>query len=189
MHLTVRLAGYGGYGIVTAGRILGVAFTHQGYHALQTESHGAAARGGACTADVTISDQPIHNLSFQTPNILVAHSLPSFKRYLQLPALKPETVVLEEELLAAPQVEEWLSETNRGVTSCYKLPARKIALQLGHVRYIGVASLGALTRIHPQITMQSLATAIRTDPKLKRYKNTNIKALQLGAKLTTSAIE
>jgi len=200
MYFTVRLAGYGGYGIVTAGRILGIAFTRQGYHALQTESHGAAARGGACTADVTISDKPIYELHFNNPHILVVQSLLAFERYAARPtnstssALKsstadaapgvPQIVLLESKLLSHPKVASWVSSISQGTPpSCHQLPARRIAQKLGHVRYMGVAALGALTKIHPQITFSALSSVVKKDPKLKRFQRANIQALRLGAQL------
>ena len=71
MYYTVRFAGYGGYGVVTASRTLGLTFTQKGLNVLQTESHGAAARGGACTADLTVSTDTIYELGFRKPNVRV----------------------------------------------------------------------------------------------------------------------
>ncbi len=55
----VRLAGFGGQGIVLAGLILGKAVAlFEESNAVMTQSYGPEARGGACSADVVISGLP-----------------------------------------------------------------------------------------------------------------------------------
>ena len=52
----IRLAGFGGQGIVLAGHILGKAASlYEKLNAVFTQSYGPEARGGACSADVIIS--------------------------------------------------------------------------------------------------------------------------------------
>ena len=100
MNLSIRFAGYGGYGVVTASRILGLTFTQKGFHVLQTESHGAAARGGACTADLTISTDPIYELGFGKPSVLLVLSTPAFRKCCSLsPDLSSDFLLIESELL------------------------------------------------------------------------------------------
>ena len=56
----IRIAGFGGQGVVLAGVLLGTAATlKDNKHAIQTQSYGAAARGGAARSDVIISDENI----------------------------------------------------------------------------------------------------------------------------------
>ena len=55
----VVLCGYGGQGIVLAGTMLGKAAFNDGKWVSSTNSFGSAARGGACRAEVVISDGPV----------------------------------------------------------------------------------------------------------------------------------
>ncbi|MFX1564487.1 MAG: 2-oxoacid:acceptor oxidoreductase family protein [Promethearchaeota archaeon] len=187
MYLTIRFAGYGGYGVVTASRILGLAFTQKGFHVLQTESHGAAARGGACTADLTIASDPIFELRFEKPNILIVLSTPAFKRCCSItPDLSSELLLIETEILNDPIVQLGLRDLpQENGTTIYHAGIRKLADALGHVRYIGVASLGALAAIDDRIDMKVLEKTITLDDKLKRFKKQNITALHEGAKAVT----
>ena len=60
MRREVRIAGFGGQGVVTLGTILAVAAgIHEDLEVAQSQSYGPEARGGACRSDVVISDDPI----------------------------------------------------------------------------------------------------------------------------------
>ena len=68
----VRLAGFGGQGIVLAGKILGkAAVLFENVNAVMTQSYGPEARGGACSADVIISESRINYPRVTVPDILV----------------------------------------------------------------------------------------------------------------------
>jgi len=188
MQLTIRLAGYGGYGVVTAARLLGLTFTLQDYYVVQTESHGAAARGGACTADVIVSSTPIYELSFTQPDILVVLSHSAFQKCCGaglIPSRKQ--FFIESSLLDAPEVKGVLERTREtGMPRVYPLAVRQIAEALGHVRYIGVASLGALAVANKEIDSATLRAVIKGDVKLKRSVEQNLEALDRGAGLVDS---
>ncbi len=184
MHLTIRFAGYGGYGVVTASRILGLAFTQKGFHVLQTESHGAAARGGACTADLTISSSPINELQFEKPNVLIVLSTPAFRKCCSItPDLSSELLIIETEILNDPIVQMGIAELpQENGTRIYHARIRNLADALGHVRYMGIASLGALAAIDDRIDMKLIEKTIALDDKLRRFETQNLQALHEGAK-------
>ena len=184
MHLTIRFAGYGGYGVVTASRILGLAFTQKGFHVLQTESHGAAARGGACTADLTISSSPINELQFEKPNALIVLSTPAFRKCCSItPDLSSELLIIETEILNDPIVQMGIAElAQENGTRIYHARIRNLADTLGHVRYMGIASLGALAAIDDRIDVKLIEKTIALDKKLRRFETQNLQALHEGAK-------
>jgi 2-oxoglutarate ferredoxin oxidoreductase subunit gamma len=187
MHITIRLAGYGGYGVVTASRILGLTFTHQGYHTLQTESHGAAARGGSCTADLTIASKPIFELGFDRPDILVTLTAPAFMKCCSISAdLSSDLLIIESVLLNNPSIQSTLKSLNEeGSTQIYQTNLSQIAEELGHVRYLGIASLGAITKVDDRIDISLLEETVQTDVKLRRFAKENLHALHRGAELVT----
>ena len=64
----IRLAGFGGQGIVLAGHILGKAASlYEKLNAVFTQSYGPEARGGACSADVIIAAGEIFIPGFPAP--------------------------------------------------------------------------------------------------------------------------
>ena len=57
----IVLSGYGGQGIITASILLAeAAAIYEGLQAVQSQSYGPEARGGATRADLIISEKPIH---------------------------------------------------------------------------------------------------------------------------------
>ena len=183
MNLTIRFAGYGGYGVVTASRILGLAFTQKGLHVLQTETHGAAARGGACTADLVISSNPIYELTFERPNILIVLSTPAFKKCCSIsPDLSSDLLIIETEIMKDPIVQMGLEDLPENKNRIiYHAKIRELAEKLGHVRYIGIASLGALASVDSRMDIALLEETIKSDIKLSRFKKANLQALKGGA--------
>jgi 2-oxoglutarate ferredoxin oxidoreductase subunit gamma len=184
LYLTIRFAGYGGYGVVTASRILGLAFAQKEFNVLQTESHGAAARGGACTADLTIASEPINELRFDKPDILIVLSTPAFRKCCSItPDLSSELLLIETEILNEPIVQLGLDELPKeNGTNIYHARIRKLADTFGHVRYVGIASLGALAAIDDRIDIKLLEKTITIDSKLQRFEKQNLAALHEGAK-------
>jgi 2-oxoglutarate ferredoxin oxidoreductase subunit gamma len=188
MLLTVRFAGYGGYGIVTAARLLGLAFALQDYHVLQTESHGAAARGGACIADLIVSSSPIYDLSFTQPDILVVLSRSAFEKCCGA-GLAPsrKQLFIESSLLNEPEVRSLLNSMKENeLPRVYPLAVRQVAERLGHVRYMGVTSLGALVATNEEINSLILQKAVKSDSKLRLSAKQNLDALDRGARLVGS---
>jgi len=184
VFLTIRFAGYGGYGVVTASRILGLTFAQQGFHVLQTESHGAAARGGACTADLTVASDSIYELGFEKPHILIVLSIPAFKKCCSIsPDLTSDLLLIEAEIMKDSMVQLALTDLPQdNGTAIYQIKLRKLADNLGHVRFMGIASLGALAAIDDRINITLLEKTIKTDQKLRRFEKDNLKALHGGTK-------
>ena len=67
------LSGSGGQGIITMAILLAeAAVLHEGLVAVQSQSYGPEARGGATRSDVIISDSEIYFPKVNQPNVLVA---------------------------------------------------------------------------------------------------------------------
>ena len=81
----IIITGFGGQGIVLAGHILGQAVT-LGDHRQSTlvQSYGPEARGGACSAEVIVSDESIHYPYVRHPDILVCMSQSGFDKFIGL---------------------------------------------------------------------------------------------------------
>ncbi len=186
--MTIRFAGYGGYGVVTASRILGLAFTQKGLNVLQTESHGAAARGGACTADLTLSSTPIFELGFDEPDILIVLSTSAFmKCWTYCTTLSRSILLIESSLFDEPDIQSLLSKINpNNGPRIFQIDLSQLSRELGNVRYFGVAALGALAMVEKRIPLALLQKTIQTDSKLNRFAKQNLRALLLGQESISS---
>jgi 2-oxoglutarate ferredoxin oxidoreductase subunit gamma len=77
----IRIAGTGGQGIVTAGRILAEAAVLSGSNATHSQVYGPQSRGGACRSDVVIATGEIGFPLAGDIDILVILSIPAYARY------------------------------------------------------------------------------------------------------------
>lgn len=80
--LGIRLSGSGGQGIILAAIILADAAIEQGLNAIQTQSYGPEARGGASKAEVIISKGEIYYPKVTKANIFLALTQNSYHKYI-----------------------------------------------------------------------------------------------------------
>ena len=79
----IRVSGFGGQGIITAGYILGkAAALFDERHVTLTKSYGPESRGGASSAQVIISDAEINYPRLTRPELLVAMSQEAYAKYI-----------------------------------------------------------------------------------------------------------
>ncbi len=82
MRREIRIAGFGGQGVVTMGTILAVAAgIYEELEVAQTQSYGPEARGGACRSDVIISDEPIDYTKPLALDVFIGLSQAAMERY------------------------------------------------------------------------------------------------------------
>lgn len=95
----VRIAGFGGQGVVLAGVLLGRAALEEGRYAVQTQSYGAEARGGAARSEVVIAGEPVLYPEVVAPQVLAVLSQAALDRYL--PELREDgTLIADAELVS-----------------------------------------------------------------------------------------
>ncbi len=166
----IRLCGYGGQGIILAGYILGQAATvYQGMDAVFIQDYGPEARGGACRADVVISDKTILYPYIEAPSILVAMSQEAYDKYF--PSKREDTLVIIDRDLVKP-----------GETAGKKLldmPARRIAEELGRVTVANVAMLGFFTAATDVLSAEAVKKSILASVP-KGTEELNMSAFEKG---------
>jgi 2-oxoglutarate ferredoxin oxidoreductase subunit gamma len=78
----IRIAGFGGQGVILSAIMLGrAASIHQGEYATMTQNFGPEARGGACSAQLILSGQPILYPYVTQSDILVVMSQEAYSRF------------------------------------------------------------------------------------------------------------
>jgi len=155
LHLTmrqeIRFAGFGGQGIVSAGRIAGQgAVIYDGKHSVLTQSFGPEARGGACAAEVVVSDVPVDYPVVGTPDVAVIMSQEAYGTYAR--DIKPGgTLILDEDLV---------EHEPRTDVRLLLVPATRIAEGLGRKIVANVVMLGALAAAAPTVSKDALLKAV-----------------------------
>ena len=81
-------SGSGGQGVITAAIILAeAAVLHEGLNAVQSQSYGAEARGGATRSDIIIADSVVHYPKVIQPNLLVCLTQQAYNKFY--PIIRP----------------------------------------------------------------------------------------------------
>ena len=148
----VRIAGFGGQGIVLAGKILGqAAAIHEGANAVMTQSYGPEARGGACSADVIASAARIHYPRVTRPDILVLMSEEAARTYGPK-AAEDATVLVNEDLVKTVPEGAGLR--------VFKIPATKIAESLGRRIMANIVMLGFVSAVTGVVSREAMREAV-----------------------------
>ncbi|MCG8568343.1 MAG: 2-oxoacid:acceptor oxidoreductase family protein [Desulfobacterales bacterium] len=171
-------SGSGGQGVITAAIILAkAAVLFEDKNAIQSQSYGAAARGGSTRSDVLISDSDILFPKVTQPNVLVSLTQESYTKFS--PIIRPGGLLLVDE---------------KYVTVEKKVDAKHIALpmfdtvmsEIGKPIVFNICMLGALIGItdlvRPESIMKVLETTIPKD-----FMEMNKKALDLGMEMGKAA--
>ena len=153
MRTEIRFAGFGGQGIISAGKITGKAATiFDGKHAVMMQSYGPEARGGACNADLVVADAVIGSPQLGLPVQAVIMSQEAYEKYSQ--QLDPSgTLIVDEDLVD-------MSEVPPPVDRVYTIPATRLADGLGRKIVANVVMLGAMTAITGIVSEDAMREAI-----------------------------
>lgn len=156
MRKEIRIAGFGGQGVVLTGYILGNALAlHEGYEAVMTQAYGPEARGGASSANIVVSDRDIAYPFVQHPDFLVALSQEAYTKFR--PTARAEALVLIDDELVSPNPGDHV----------LGIPATRLAEELGRRIVANVVMLGFFTAASGIVSPRSVEEAIKTTVKAK----------------------
>lgn len=174
----IVLSGAGGQGVITAAILLAeAAVLHEGLNAVQSQSYGAEARGGATRSDVIISDSEIFFPKATQPNTLVCLTQTAYNRYA--PLIRPGGLLIADSRYVVPEK---------------KVDARQVALpmhetvmeKIGLAVVYNICVLGALIRMTEVVSPESIQQVLAARLPEKTL-DTNRAALDLGMNLAASA--
>lgn len=170
----IVFSGSGGQGVITAAIILAkAAAIFEGKNAIQSQSYGAAARGGATRTDIVIADSEINFPKVIQPNILVSLTQESYNKFS--PIIRPGGLLLVD---------------SRYVTIGKKVDAKHRVLpmfdtvlkEIGKPIVFNICMLGALIGITKLIKPESILKVLETTIP-KDFMEMNKKALEIGIKM------
>lgn len=176
-------SGSGGQGVITAAVILAeAAIFGEGLNAVQTQVYGPEARGGSARSDVIVADREIWFPKVLEPNVLVCLSQMAYNKYSEL--VRPGGVVIVD----SHSVKRWAHAHSREI----ELPLHEtiVALNGGDersTRGINVCLLGALSRLSPVVSFDSMRVAVESHFD-ERYRASNLRALEAGAALVHESV-
>jgi 2-oxoglutarate ferredoxin oxidoreductase subunit gamma len=167
-------SGSGGQGVITASIILAeAAVLYENLNAVQSQSYGAAARGGATRSDVIISDSIIDYPKVIQPNVLVCLTQEAYNKFYAI--IRPGGLLVTDDRFVKTQKKVDAQQR--------ELPMfRNVMDQIGKPIVFNVCMLGAVIEmvdlIKPAAIMKVLEDRIPAD-----FLDLNRRALDLGLAL------
>lgn len=170
-RMEIRLSGSGGQGLILAGIILAEAAILDGKNAVQSQSYGPEARGGASRAEVIISDSFIDYPKVTKPDILLTLTEEAFIKYKD--NLRPDGVIIIDSSIKKPELQQKI----------ISIPIIETAhKKVGKIIVANIVSLGALIAITKIVSKNSIEKAVM-DRVPKGTEELNRKALYAGFEL------
>jgi 2-oxoglutarate ferredoxin oxidoreductase subunit gamma len=154
----IRIAGFGGQGVILAGMVVGRAATiYDIQYVTLTQSFGPEARGSAASVQLIVSAEPVLYPYLSHLDILVAISQEAYTRFVA--DLQPKGLLLYEQDLVK-------LEPRRTDIRDYGIPATHFAEELGRKLVLNMVMVGFLTGITrlvtPEAARQSIADSVPT---------------------------
>ncbi len=170
MRNEIRIAGFGGQGVVTIGVLLAkTAGEYEGWHVAQSQSYGPEARGGACKTDVILSDGDIDYIKPLDIRYLLVMHQPALDIYGG--ELSADGFLLADSTLVSNIPEHF--------RSTYRIPATAMAEKLGIKIAANIVIFGALAKLTGWVSRESCEKAL-ADNLPPQMVDKNFAAFALG---------
>jgi len=177
-RVEVRIAGFGGQGIILAGIILArAAVLYDKKKAVQTQSYGSEVRGGAARSEVVISNDPIDYPKLLYTDIFISMSQQSTDKYAN-DVKVGGAVLIDPDMVPNPPT--------RKDVRVYAIPATRMAeAQFQNRMAANALMLGALAGLTNVVSSEALIQSIRRSVP-KNTEELNLKAYKVGLDLVSS---
>ncbi len=173
MTTEILLAGFGGQGVLFAGKILAYCGLMDSKEISWLPSYGPEMRGGTANCSVCISDEPIGSPLVVAPDILVAMNRPSFDKFVT--AVKPGGKIFADSTLVDAQ-------TDRTDIDLFCIPSSQLADDNGLSGGSNIILLGKLIRETGLFSLDTVKKGIeKTVPPSKAHLiENNFRAVKIG---------
>ncbi|WP_239461481.1 2-oxoacid:acceptor oxidoreductase family protein [Occallatibacter savannae] len=174
VDLHVRVAGFGGQGVLLLGEVLAEAGLDAGLEVSWLPSYGPEMRSGTSNCHVRVSQAPIDSPLVTVPNFLVAMNEPSLRKFDL--SVKPGGWVIY-------NGDEFPEDCVRGDVNVLALNFTKAANELSDPRAANMVMLGVLLEISNALPQASIDAALRTLVKSAKWYELDERALARGREL------
>mgnify|MGYP002062818680 CR=1 FL=1 len=167
-------SGSGGQGVMTAAIILAeAAVIYNGLNAVQSQSYGAEARGGATRSDIIISDTIIHYPKVIQPNVLVCLTQEAYNKFYSI--IRPGGLLI---------CDARYVQTEKKVDAQQKEIAMydSVIDKIGKPIVFNICMLGAIVSLTNLVTSESILKVLENRIP-SGFIEMNRRALELGMEL------
>lgn len=178
--MDIRFSGFGGQGIIKSGTLIGKAASlYDDKFATMTQNFGPEARGGACSAQLVISEKPVLYPYIDRPEILVSISQEAYEKFLD--DLVPDGILLIDSDLVKPH-------NIRKDVNMYSIASTRIAEEMGNRIFANVVMVGFFTAITNIVEPDAVKKALPGSVP-ERFIDKNIEAFNKGYQYGIDVLE
>ena len=174
VDLHIRVAGFGGQGVLLLGEVLAEAGLDAGLHVSWLPSYGPEMRSGTSNCHVRISSQTIDSPLVTLPDVLVAMNEPSLRKFDA--SVRPGGWVIY-------NGDTFPADCERPEVHVLAMPFTRLADELGDARAGNMVMLGALLEIADVLPQASIDAALRRLVKHAKWIDLDERALTRGREL------
>jgi 2-oxoisovalerate ferredoxin oxidoreductase beta subunit len=167
----VKIAGFGGQGIMSVGVLLANCGKTAGFNTTWLPSYGAEMRGGTAYASIVISDETIGSPVVDKPDILIAMNAPSLETF-EKDVEKGGTIIVNSSIV--------LKKVTRKDVKAYYVPATEMANKLGLTAAAAVIILAFYAKLTGLFPVDVLKEVLPLSIKNKKYVEVNQRAVAAG---------
>ncbi len=173
MTTQILIAGFGGQGVLFAGKFLAYKGMLEDKQVSWLPSYGPEMRGGTANCSIIISDEPVGSPIVSSPDALIVMNLPSFDKYEN--AVVPGGKVFVDSTLISRKAQ-------RTDIDAYYIPATKMAADAGIPTLANMIILGKMIKETGAISFENMVDVMKKIVSAKRVEliDINIKALEAG---------
>jgi 2-oxoglutarate ferredoxin oxidoreductase subunit gamma len=175
----ILLAGFGGQGVLFAGKFLCCAGILEGKHVSWLPSYGPEMRGGTCHCSVIISDETIGAPVVRNPDVLIALNEPSFNRFEA--AVKPGGMMIADSSMLISGIRSDRTDIKAFYPAAAQMASDNDMLGLGNLIMVG--KLLAETGIFKAETIEKAMKMAVPERNEGAMTGNNLKAIALGEAL------
>lgn len=170
-NVEIRIAGFGGQGVILAGMIIGRASAiYEKLNATLIQAFGPEARGSACSAQVMVSSSRIFYPYVTKSNILIAMSQDAYKKFTP-ELVDGGTLLIEEDLVKV--------DTKKKKVQVYGIPATRFAEEIGRKLITNIVMVGFFAAVTKLVNPDSMRKSVKESVP-KGTEELNLMAFEKG---------
>lgn len=173
MARQILIAGFGGQGVLFAGKFLAYKALMEGREVSWLPSYGPEMRGGTANCSIIYSDEPVGSPIVSNPDVLVVMNLPSLDKF-------EDAVVAGGQIFVdSTLIERKVARTD---VDAFYIPATQLASDAGIPTLANMIIMGKLLKENPELAYDTINDALAKVVSAKRANllDANIKALEIG---------
>ena len=173
MTTQIMIAGFGGQGVLFAGKFIAYKGLLEQQEVSWLPSYGPEMRGGTANCSVILSDTPVGSPIISNPNVLIAMNLPSLDKFEEA-TLAGGSIFVDSTLISR--------KIERDDVKAFYIPATKMAADAGIPTLANMIMMGKMIKETGVVNYNDITDALKKVVSAKRANlmDLNIKALEMG---------